>query len=62
MTISGLNFLWGDAGVVHAASRAARYLGFMPPQSSPDRLTEVLRHNLGKPDLRESSLPESSLA
>jgi hypothetical protein len=48
--------------VVHAGSRAAEYLGFMPPQTSPDRLTEVLRHNLGRPDLRESSLAESSLA
>jgi hypothetical protein len=56
MTISGLNFCEGDTGVVHAGSRAAEYLGFMPPQTSPDRLTEVLRNNLGKLDLPESSL------
>lgn len=34
------------AGVVYLMGRNGEYLGFMPPQTSPDRLTEVLRKNL----------------
>jgi cytochrome oxidase Cu insertion factor (SCO1/SenC/PrrC family) len=44
------------AGVIYLMGRNGEYLGFMPPQTSPDRLTEVLRNNLGKPDLPKSSL------
>jgi protein SCO1/2 len=28
--------------------RDGQYLGFMPPQTAPDRLTEILRQNLAK--------------
>jgi cytochrome oxidase Cu insertion factor (SCO1/SenC/PrrC family) len=35
------------AGVVYLMGRNGEYLGFMPPQTSPERLTEVLRKNLG---------------
>jgi len=28
--------------------RNGEYLGFMPPQTSPDRLTEILRNHLAK--------------
>jgi hypothetical protein len=31
------------AGVVYLMGRTGEYLGFMPPQTNPDRLTEVLR-------------------
>ena len=31
------------AGVIYLMGRSGEYLGFMPPQTSPDRLTEVLR-------------------
>jgi protein SCO1/2 len=31
------------AGVIYLMGRTGEYLGFMPPQTSPDRLTEVLR-------------------
>ncbi len=35
------------AGVIYLIGRNGEYLGFMPPQTNPDRLTEVLRRNLG---------------
>ena len=34
------------AGVIYLIGRNGEYLGFMPPQTNPDRLTEVLRKNL----------------
>ena len=34
------------AGVIYLIGRNGEYLGFIPPQTSPDRLTEVLRKNL----------------
>jgi cytochrome oxidase Cu insertion factor (SCO1/SenC/PrrC family) len=33
-------------GVIYLMGRKGEYLGFMPPQTSPDRLTEILRKNL----------------
>jgi protein SCO1/2 len=36
------------AGVIYLIGRSGEYLGFMPPQTNPDRLTEVLRKNLVK--------------
>jgi protein SCO1/2 len=36
------------AGVIYLMGRNGEYLGFMPPQTNPERLTEVLRKNLGK--------------
>lgn len=36
------------AGVIYLMGRDGEYLGFMPPQTNPDRLTEVLRKNLAK--------------
>jgi protein SCO1 len=35
-------------GVIYLMGRNGEYLGFMPPQSSPDRLTEILRKYLAK--------------
>ena len=35
-------------GVIYLMGRSGEYLGFMPPQTSPDRLTEILRKNLAK--------------
>jgi protein SCO1/2 len=34
------------AGVIYLMGRSGEYLGFMPPQTNPDRLTEVLRKYL----------------
>jgi protein SCO1/2 len=34
------------AGVIYLMGPHGEYLGFMPPQTNPDRLTEVLRKNL----------------
>jgi len=34
------------AGVIYLMGRDGRYLGFMPPQTSPDRLIEILRKYL----------------
>ena len=36
------------AGVIYLMGRNGEYLGFMPPQTDPDRLTEILRKNLAK--------------
>ena len=36
------------AGVIYLMGRSGEYLGFMPPQINPDRLTEVLRKNLAR--------------
>jgi protein SCO1/2 len=35
-------------GAIYLIGRGGEYLGFMPPQTSPDRLTEVLRKNLAR--------------
>jgi cytochrome oxidase Cu insertion factor (SCO1/SenC/PrrC family) len=34
------------AGVVYLMGRSGEYLGFMPPQTGPDRLIEILRKHL----------------
>ncbi|MBC9881318.1 SCO family protein [Bradyrhizobium sp. INPA01-394B] len=36
------------AGVIYLMGRDGKYLGFMPPQTAPDRLAEVLRTHLAK--------------
>ena len=33
-------------GVIYLMGRRGEYLGFMPPQTNPDRLTEILRKYL----------------
>jgi protein SCO1/2 len=40
------NYLIDHAGVIYLMGRKGEYLGFMPPRTNPDRLTEVLRKNL----------------
>jgi protein SCO1/2 len=35
-------------GVIYLMGRKGEYLGFMPPQTNPDRLTEILRKNLAQ--------------
>jgi cytochrome oxidase Cu insertion factor (SCO1/SenC/PrrC family) len=40
------NYSIDHAGVIYLMGRNGEYLGFMPPQTNPDRLTEVLRKNL----------------
>jgi cytochrome oxidase Cu insertion factor (SCO1/SenC/PrrC family) len=35
-------------GVIYLIGRSGEYLGFMPPQTNPDRLTEVLRKYLAR--------------
>ncbi len=38
---------WIDhAGVIYLMGRNGQYLGFMPPQTGPERLTEILRKHL----------------
>jgi hypothetical protein len=34
------------AEVIYLMGRNGEYLGFMPPQTNPDRLTEILRKYL----------------
>ena len=38
----------GHTGVIYLIGRDGEYLGFMPPQTSPDRLTLILRKYLAK--------------
>ena len=40
------NYSIDHAGVIYLMGRNGEYLGFMPPQTSPDRLTEILRKYL----------------
>src|ERR1700736_3304336 len=42
------NYSIDHAGVIYLMGRNGEYLGFMPPQTNPDRLTEVLRKNLAR--------------
>jgi cytochrome oxidase Cu insertion factor (SCO1/SenC/PrrC family) len=35
-------------GVIYLMGKAGEYLGFMPPQTGPERLTEILRKYLAK--------------
>ena len=36
------------AGIIYLMGRNGEYLGFMPPQTNPDRLTEILRKNIAR--------------
>lgn len=36
------------AGIIYLMGRNGEYLGFMPPQTNADRLTEILHKNLAK--------------
>ena len=40
------NYTIDHTGVIYLMGRSGEYLGFMPPQTSPDRLSEVLRKYL----------------
>jgi cytochrome oxidase Cu insertion factor (SCO1/SenC/PrrC family) len=42
------NYAIDHAGIIYLMGRNGEYLGFMPPQTDPDRLTEILRKNLAK--------------
>jgi cytochrome oxidase Cu insertion factor (SCO1/SenC/PrrC family) len=44
----GADYSIDHTGVVYLMGRNGEYLGFMPPQTSPDRLTEILRKYLAK--------------
>jgi cytochrome oxidase Cu insertion factor (SCO1/SenC/PrrC family) len=43
------NYAIDHAGIIYLMGRNGEYLGFMPPQTNPDRLTEILRKNLARP-------------
>jgi cytochrome oxidase Cu insertion factor (SCO1/SenC/PrrC family) len=36
------------SGVIYLMGRNGEYLGFMPPQTSPERLSDILRRNLAQ--------------
>ena len=42
------NYSIDHTGVIYLMGRNGEYLGFMPPQTNPDRLTEILRKYLAK--------------
>ena len=42
----GAEYSIDHTGVIYLMGRDGRYLGFMPPQTDPDRLTEILRKYL----------------
>jgi hypothetical protein len=39
-------------GVIYLMGRGDEYLGFMPPQTGPEKLTEILRKYLAKQEPR----------
>ncbi|MEA2759180.1 MAG: hypothetical protein QOH65_1793 [Methylobacteriaceae bacterium] len=43
----GEDYTIDHTGVTYLVGREGQYLGFVPPQTSPDRLTEVIRAQLG---------------
>lgn len=44
----GEDYTIDHTGVTYLVGREGEYLGFVPPQTSPERLTEVIRAQLGK--------------
>jgi protein SCO1/2 len=44
----GGDYAIDHTGMIYLMGRSGEYLGFMPPQTSPERLTEILRKYLGK--------------
>jgi protein SCO1/2 len=44
----GRDYSIDHTGVIYLMGRNGEYLGFMPPQTSPARLTEILRKYLAK--------------
>ncbi len=44
----GRDYSIDHTGVIYLMGRDGEYLGFMPPQTSPERLTEILRKYLAK--------------
>jgi cytochrome oxidase Cu insertion factor (SCO1/SenC/PrrC family) len=44
----GADYSIDHTGVIYLMGRNGEYLGFMPPQTNPDRLTEILRKHLAK--------------
>jgi cytochrome oxidase Cu insertion factor (SCO1/SenC/PrrC family) len=44
----GADYSIDHTGVIYLMGRNGEYLGFMPPQTSPERLTEILRKYLAK--------------
>ena len=44
----GAGYSIDHTGVIYLMGRDGEYLGFMPPQTSPDRLTEILRKYLAR--------------
>jgi protein SCO1/2 len=42
------NYSIDHTGVIYLMGRDGEYLGFVPPQTNPDRLTEILRKYLAK--------------
>jgi protein SCO1/2 len=44
----GEDYTIDHTGVTYLVGREGQYLGFVPPQTSPERLVEVIRGQLGK--------------
>jgi cytochrome oxidase Cu insertion factor (SCO1/SenC/PrrC family) len=44
---SGEDYTIDHTGVTYLVGREGQYLGFVPPQTTPERLTEVIRAQLG---------------
>jgi cytochrome oxidase Cu insertion factor (SCO1/SenC/PrrC family) len=44
----GSDYSIDHTGVIYLMDRNGEYLGFMPPQTGPDRLTEILRKSVAK--------------
>ena len=59
---SGEEYSIDHAGVIYLIGRDGEYLGFMPPQTGPEKLTEVLRNYLANEYLANKHLANKHLA
>ncbi len=46
--VSGGDYVIDHTGVIYLIGKGGEYLGFVPPQTDPERLTEILRKYLAK--------------
>jgi cytochrome oxidase Cu insertion factor (SCO1/SenC/PrrC family) len=46
--VAGGDYVIDHTGVIYLIGKGGEYLGFVPPQTDPERLTEILRKQLAK--------------
>jgi len=46
--VAGGDYVFDHTGVIYLMGKSGEYFGFVPPQTDPERLTEILRQQLAK--------------